>query len=116
MFLPVRPQLFPGFFKGTSHSFLLSQNMKVFWGNYSKPVSGYSFSFLTYFVQLQWAYLCPCGDVLAISPAHVHIDLGERKIAHADSCQLSDLTSIVLVIRYFDGTSKYLHSNYAFVR
>ena len=35
--------------------------------------------------------------MLAISPALVHIDLGERKIAHADSCQLSDLTSIVLV-------------------
>ena len=54
--------------------------------------------------------------MLAISPAHVHIDLGERKIAHADSCQLSDLTSIVFGIRYFDGTSKYLHSNYAFAR
>lgn len=54
--------------------------------------------------------------MLAISPALVHIDLGERKIAHADSCQLSDLTSIVFGIRYFDGNSKYLHSNYAFVR
>lgn len=86
--LPASPRVFSGLFMSPSHRFLLSQNMKIFSGIHLKPVRGYSFSSWTSFLQLQWAYLCPCWDMHAISPSHVHIDLGEQKITHAGSCQL----------------------------